>query len=88
VLWFDESYAEHEAYRMEDVLKTSETFETVVFVGTSFSVGVTAMLLENIVVRGQAFSVDPNARSPHRSVEVIQEPAEKLLPALAASLLE
>ncbi len=55
--------------------------QTMLFVGTSFAVGVTDMILETGLRRGaELFSIDPSGRSPHRRVNVISEAAEEYLP--------
>src|SRR5687768_676691 len=41
VLWFDESYTGHRDYHIERVLRAAKHAQLVVFIGTSFSVGVT-----------------------------------------------
>ena len=41
VLWFDEFYDEHRDYQWERILEAARTMHTCLFVGTSFSVGVT-----------------------------------------------
>lgn len=88
ILWFDERYDEHADYDVARVIRASKRAGLVIFVGTSFSVGVTAMLLERAVQRGPTFSVDPSGTRPHRRVEVLAQPSEVALPALLALLEE
>ena len=60
----------------------------VVFAGTSFSVGVTDMILERALRRSaRIFSVDPAARPAHRRIEIIAQPAEVVFPELVSKLL-
>jgi NAD-dependent deacetylase len=64
VLWFDEYYTGHQDYQWRRVLEAASTAALVVFVGTSFSVGVTQLVLEAAQDRGvPVFSIDPAARA-------------------------
>ena len=56
--------------------------ELCLFVGTSFSVGVTALFLEAGLRHGRPlFSIDPGAASaPCRGVTLLREKSEELLP--------
>ncbi|MBN2191691.1 MAG: RNA polymerase subunit sigma [Polyangiaceae bacterium] len=88
VLWFDEYYASHEDYRFEQVAAAAERAKVVVFVGTSFSVGVTELVLRAGILReARIFSLDPSGVSPHPSVVTLTAPAERILPPLAAALV-
>ncbi len=79
VLWFDEYYGEHESYQWNRVLQAAATFEAVLFVGTSFAVGVTDLLLGSALQRERpAFSIDPSGRAP-RGVVGIEQPSEVAL---------
>lgn len=86
VLWFDEFYDEHDSYRWSRVLAAAQDMQLCLFVGTSFSVGVTELFLRgNYPAR--RFSIDPGQRKPSvRGVSVISEPAELALPALCTQL--
>jgi NAD-dependent deacetylase len=88
VLWFDELYGDHEDYQWERVLAAGEQADVALFVGTSFSVGVTDLLVRAAALRGApAFSLDPGAgKPPYTSVRVIRAPAEEALPELVAGL--
>ena len=88
VLWFDEFYGDHEDYRWEQVLAAGEQADVALFVGTSFSVGVTDLLVRATALRGApAFSLDPRSeRPPYPSVRVIPAPAEEALPDLVRRL--
>lgn len=87
VLWFDEYYHGHLDYEIERVMRAAKQAELVVFVGTSFSVGVTEMILDRALARGAGlFSIDPVARMPHPRVEAITATAEDSLPALCRAL--
>jgi NAD-dependent deacetylase len=83
VLFFDEYYQEHEDYRFHDVLAAADEASLVLFVGTSFSVGITDIVLTTAYQRRTpTFSVDPGgSQAPGiYNVTAIEEPAETLLP--------
>jgi NAD-dependent deacetylase len=87
VLWFDETYGEHESYRFGAVAGASRRATVLLFVGTSFSVGVTAGLLETSAARGMStWSIDPSGERPAAHVQPIAAKAEEALPALVAAL--
>jgi len=87
VLWFDERYDRHADYQIDRVLKMAKRATLVVFAGTSFSVGVTEMILQRALHRSAPiFSVDPSGRSPHRRVAVVAQPAETAFVELASKL--
>jgi len=85
VLWFDETYDEHADYQIQRVVDAAEAAELVLFVGTSFSVGITDLLL-NVAWRNgaAAFAVDPAPPPrPTPGVRFLRAAAEELLPAIA-----
>jgi NAD-dependent SIR2 family protein deacetylase len=88
VLWFDEFYDEHVDYRWSEVLAAGQLADAAIFVGTSFSVGVTDLLVRSLTDRGApVFSLDPgSARPPYSGVQVVALPAEQALPELVAAL--
>ena len=89
VLFFDEVYDEHLDYRFDEVLKAADEAALVLFVGTSFAVGVTDLLVRSASRRAvPRLSIDPaGARLPRWSgVEPLAAAAEELLPALCARL--
>jgi len=86
VLWFDEFYNEHADYQWERVLSASSRSKLVLFVGTSFAVGVTELVTSAARQRHvPIFSIDPAGR-PAPGVTLITEPSEVALPALVAVL--
>jgi NAD-dependent deacetylase len=86
VLWFDEFYNGHADYQWERVLKAAATARLVVFVGTSFAVGVTELVTAAARDRDvPIFSIDPAGR-PLEGVKLITEPSERALPQLMAAL--
>jgi NAD-dependent deacetylase len=86
VLWFDETYDSHDDYGWPSVLDAAGTCAAVVFVGTSFSVGVTELILTSARRRRRpVISVDPSGAAPP-GVRPVVARAEELLPlAVAAS---
>jgi NAD-dependent deacetylase len=87
VLWFDEYYDSHLDYQWPRVLETAVNAEAVLFVGTSFSVGVTDLLLHSALERGApVFSIDPASPAPSSAVVSLRVRAEDMLPALCARL--
>jgi NAD-dependent deacetylase len=87
VLWFDEYYHGHHDYQWDRVQAAARRAEVVLFAGTSFAVGVTALVLESALARGvTVYSVDPAGRPPVPGVVPIAQPAEVALPALCAEL--
>jgi len=87
VLWFDEMYTEHEAYQFEHVKLTAKRARLVVFIGTSFSVGITALVTETGLKNGaRLFSIDPSGANAVPGIRVVAERAEEALPRLVAAL--
>ncbi len=87
VLWFDEFYADHEDYQWLRVQETIRTMDVVLFVGTSFSVGVTDAFLQTALMRGiPAFSIDPSPESSLDGLTTLREESESLLPRLCEDL--
>jgi len=69
------------------VLDTAATCDAVLFVGTSFSVGVTDLVLGAARERGRpVWSVDPAASAPPPGVVSVRARAEELLPAVARAV--
>jgi NAD-dependent deacetylase len=86
VLWFDEMYTSHAHYQWSRVLEASEKSMLVVFVGTSFSVGVTDLFLSAARERNVTmFNIDP-VGSQMRGVSLIPLASEIALPKLAKML--
>ena len=88
VLWFDEFYDEHRDYQWDRVVDAAQTMDACLFVGTSFSVGVTDLFLRGGLMTGRPLlAIDPGAaESPHRSVTLFREPSERLLPAVCTRI--
>jgi NAD-dependent deacetylase len=88
VLWFDEMYDSHDDYQWDRVLSGASTCDAVLFVGTSFSVGVTELILSSGIRRGvPVLSIDPAAvEAPAPDVRMVRARAEEVLPTLATAL--
>jgi len=82
VLFFDEYYLEHQDYRFPEAEQLAERADLILFVGTSFSVGVTDLYLRAGNARGiEMWSIDPLAvDQPETGVQPIPLPAEEALP--------
>jgi len=84
VLWFDEYYTEHHDYRFEEAAAAVASADVLLFVGTSFAVGITDLMLDQALARGaKLISVDPHGVPPHPLVEWVKKPAEAVLPGLS-----
>jgi len=88
VLWFDEMYQSHQDYGFNAVQEAACEMSAIVFVGTSFAVGVTEMLLQAAEQKQiPTFSVDPSERAaPRPFVQVIRQKSEAFLPRLVNAL--
>ena len=54
VLFFDEGYRDHDAFRFDECVQWVLGADTLMTVGTSNSVGITGMLLQYAAARGMA----------------------------------
>lgn len=85
-LLFDEYYGEHVDYEFSRVEETFAEMALVLFVGTSFSVGITEMALRAAALRGiPTWSIDPNGRDD-AGIHVVRGAAETALPDLVDRL--
>lgn len=82
VLWFDEYYNEHKDYQFERALSSFSRADLILFIGTSFSVGVTAAALNT---RATHWLIDP-AGCEEPGVRCLLHAQEQALPALVAAL--
>lgn len=82
VLWFDEYYSEHRDYGYERAIRAFRAADLIVYVGTSFSVGITAAALAE---GGPQWTVDPAGEAPP-GVRLLRAAQEAALPALVAAL--
>lgn len=82
VLWFDEHYESHPDYDFARVLEFLPRADLVLFVGTSFSVGITDGIVGDALARGRpCWSIDPAAGAPP-GVRELPRRAEAILPVL------
>jgi NAD-dependent deacetylase len=76
VLWFDEYYMSHQDYSMQRLMHEAQNLALVLFIGTSFSVGITAMAMEACNDQGvPMLSINPAV--PNAKVGGIQNIARK-----------
>ena len=86
-LLFDEYYDEHADYGFDRVRQAMERMALAVFAGTSFSVGVTDLVLrEALGWKLPVVSIDPAGRPPAPGVTTVQAGAEDILPAVCREL--
>ncbi len=88
VLWFDEMYNDHQDYQWSRVQQAAVDMHMVLFVGTSFAVGVTELFLQHgLMLRLPVLSIDPaGSRVSHPGITLLQAKAEELLPTVCERL--
>ncbi len=88
VLFFDEFYTSHVDYQFENALEAAAVASVILFVGTSFSVGATDLVIRaGWQSRASMFSIDPHATPPAGTRIIhLREAAEVLLPQLVEQL--
>jgi NAD-dependent SIR2 family protein deacetylase len=86
VLLFDEYYDGHDAYQAHRARRALNDADVVVFVGTSFSVGITSTAIRSAEVSG-ARMVNVNPERSGFPMTELEQPAEVALPLLAASVM-
>jgi NAD-dependent deacetylase len=89
VLWFDEYYHSHNDYRFDEAQEAAATMSLILFVGTSFSVGITEIFLRAAAARSiPAFAIDPagDRGRPYPWVRFLSAQAEALLPEVCGLL--
>jgi NAD-dependent deacetylase len=89
VLFFDEYYGDHRDYRFAEAEQIAHSADLMIFIGTSFSVGITDIFLRaGILKRIPVFSIDPGGRlsTPWPDLTVLPSAAEELLPELCRRL--
>jgi NAD-dependent deacetylase len=88
VLWFDEMYNEHEDYGFDRICRFAAAATTMLFVGTSFSVGVTDLLIGRARESGaRTIVVDPDPVNVPDFAEVRRGTADQVLAAVIAELV-
>lgn len=87
VLWFDEYYQGHTDYQFDRVGQALERMAMVLFVGTSFSVGVTEMALRSgMSWKTPMISIDPSSTLASSRLTSLSVRAEEVLPAVCRRL--
>ncbi len=87
VLWFDEYYNQHIDYQFELAQESIQQMGLGLFVGTSFSVGITEMALQSgSLWRIPMFAIDPSAAFRLPGLELLEARAEELLPEVCRRL--
>ncbi len=87
ILWFDERYDGHLDYGFAEAMRAAKRAKTVLYIGTSFSVGITHRVLVTGLRKGaKFFSLDPSGRVPRDAIRPIVAYAEEALPALIKRL--
>jgi NAD-dependent deacetylase len=86
-LLFDEYYDDHADYGFDRVRNALDRMALAVFAGTSFSVGVTELVLRTALGwRLPAISIDPAEAPPRQGVTALRAAAEEVLPAVCREL--
>jgi NAD-dependent deacetylase len=86
-LLFDEYYDEHQDYGLAEFRRAAGEMAVALFAGTSFSVGVTELVLrEALGWRLPVLSIDPQPAPLPAAVTVLRAAAEELLPAACGYL--
>jgi NAD-dependent deacetylase len=86
-LLFDEYYDAHADYGFSRVRQAVERMALAVFAGTSFSVGVTELVLrEALGWKLPVISIDPAGRPPAPGITTVRSTAEEVLPAVCHEL--
>ncbi len=83
VLWFDEAYVDHRDYQFERAIRAFRAADLILYVGTSFAVGITAAALD---AGGVQWTIDPGEAAAPVGVEVLRAAQEAALPALVAAV--
>ena len=89
VLFFDEYYGDHQDYQFSEAEEVAQAAQLMLFVGTSFSVGITDIFLRaGILKRIPIFSIDPGGNRSYSwpDLTILPSPAEDLLPELCRRL--
>jgi NAD-dependent deacetylase len=89
-LFFDETYDSHADYRWDEVQRAVDRAHLTLFVGTSFSVGVTDLAVRSaLFAKTPALAIDPagsRSEGDAPGVRCLAAPAEELLPAACERL--
>ena len=87
VLLFDEDYASHWDYAIHPVLRSLQTADVILYIGTSFSVGFTDMAV-SIATQGKIpqLGIDPSPTEQFANIDWWKINAEEGLPLLMTAL--
>lgn len=88
-LLFDEYYTEHIDYQFDRVQLEAAAMDLVLFVGTSFSVGITDLILQAALSRRiPLIAIDPGSHAPPPllRLQAIRAKAEELLPTVCREM--
>jgi NAD-dependent deacetylase len=89
VLWFDEYYTSHTDYRYDEAIREIARCDLLLFIGTSFSVGITETALQYGHSKGiPMWSIDPVSSPGTEAVYWLQAAAEEALPSLLERLIQ
>ena len=87
VLWFDEHYGEHEEYQMNRAMTQTNQADFILFIGTSFSVGITEFISSTAEMRGVSmWAVDPSPDPTSTRYQWLRARSEIALPQLITLL--
>lgn len=86
VLWFDEYYTAHSDYRYHELPERLNGVDLIVCIGTSFSVGITASVLEFAFRNGVSVWVLDPCQPDIPRIQWLEGRAEVVLPELMARL--
>jgi NAD-dependent deacetylase len=88
VLWFDEMYDSHFDYQYERALVFAYQAQIILFIGTSFSVGITDSFWRIAMMNGTSmFAIDPSPSREYPQIIWIEEASEYYLPSLLEALV-
>ena len=87
ILWFDECYDEHVNYQYERALSTFQEADVLLFIGTSFSVGITETALYLAESGGaDMWMIDPAPLCVSANMNTLTGKSEELLPQIIKAL--
>ena len=87
VLWFDEYYTEHLDYGYQQANRYWTQADLTIFIGTSFSVGVTESIYrDHMYRRVKMWSIDPFSQPDYMNIAWVEAKAEVFLPSLLEAL--
>ena len=89
VLWFDETYDAHMDYQFDRALMSVFDGHLIIFIGTSFSVGITDSIWQIAIQQNiPMFAIDPSPTKEIPNITWIEQKSEQYLPTLVENLLD